>query len=536
MSNQKGRVARMSIAVNSQERLLDPKNPIVTKTDSKGKITFANPAFVEISGFTKEELLGQPHNVVRHPDMPREAFEDLWSTIRQNQPWRGLVKNRCKDGGYYWVDAYVTPLTENGKKVGYMSVRSCPTDKQKSEAQALYDAINRGEKKMPRTPIKAGRPFLVDLIVACVLPSFVSLGTLLPFAWANISFSAAGILLAILGMLWVKAKSDNLVENAQNTLQALAEGNFKFDTPSSPVREFNSVFTGFRSMQVNLRAIIADVVSSSSKVRDDASQLNSLANNLMDRSRQQSDGINGVAAALEELSVSVSEISEATNKSSEYANSAMSVVDVGSSSMKRSTQATEQVSEVVQQARANIEELNHAVSKISNVTKTIKEIAEKTNLLALNAAIEAARAGETGRGFAVVADEVRKLAEMTRASTSEIASTVEDVQNGTHQALKTMEVAVKEVNNGTALILEANQSLEDIKAASKGVADSARDISAMLEQQSAASLEVANSMERMSALTESNVAGIRQLEGSAQQLASTSSELRTLVKHFEASL
>lgn len=204
--------------------------------------------------------------------------------------------------------------------------------------------------------------------------------------------------------------------------------------------------------------------------------------------------------------------------------------------MDKSTQATQKVAQVVQDAKQNIEELNRAVVKISNVTRTITEIAEKTNLLALNAAIEAARAGESGRGFAVVADEVRKLAEMTRQSTTEISATVQEVQSGTNKGLETMGRAVDEVNIGTTLILEAGESLQAIKVASRGVAQSAKDISAMLEQQSQASLEVANSMERMSALTESNVAAINDLDSAAKQLASTSGDLRTLVKHFEASL
>jgi len=145
----KGRNARMSAPTTAVERLLDPKIPIVTKTDLKGRITYANPAFVEISGFTLEELLGQPHNVVRHPDMPRDAFKDLWDTARRDEPWKGLVKNRCKDGGYYWVDAYVTPLTQNGEKIGYMSVRSKPSDTQKAQAEALYKAVNAGTASYP---------------------------------------------------------------------------------------------------------------------------------------------------------------------------------------------------------------------------------------------------------------------------------------------------------------------------------------------------------------------------------------------------
>ena len=532
----KGRSARMAVPTNGMERLLDPRVPIVTKTDLKGRITYANPAFVEISGFTHDELIGQPHNVVRHPDMPRDAFKDLWDTGKRNEPWKGLVKNRCKDGGYYWVDAYVTPLTQNGEKIGYMSVRSKPGDTQKAEAEALYKAINAGSATFPFTKPAKGRPFIVDLAVVAFLPVLVALLSLINIPAVMYGSTAASFVLAGLGLMWLKNRVESTNDAMLQAMRALAEGNFKHEIPESNTREFNKVHTAFKSMQVNLRAIIADVISSSSEVKSNAEELSQLAINLMNRSQQQSDGINGVAAALEELSVSVSEISEATGKSSNHAKNAMDVVDTGAQSMDKSTQATQKVSEVVQDAKQNIEDLNRAVVKISNVTHTITEIAEKTNLLALNAAIEAARAGESGRGFAVVADEVRKLAEMTRQSTTEISATVQEVQSGTNKGLETMSRAVDEVNVGTTLILDAANSLQAIKVASRGVAQSAKDISAMLEQQSQASLEVANSMERMSALTESNMAAINDLDGAAKKLASTSGDLRSLVKHFEASL
>ena len=535
-SELKGRSARMAAPTNGIERLLDPRVPIVTKTDLKGRITYANPAFVEISGFTLDELIGQPHNVVRHPDMPRDAFKDLWDTGKRNEPWKGLVKNRCKDGGYYWVDAYVTPLTQNGEKIGYMSVRSKPGDTQKAEAEALYKAINAGSATFPFTKPAKGRPFIVDLAVVAFLPVLVALLSLINIPAVMYGSTAASFVLAGLGLMWLKNRVESTNDAMLQAMRALAEGNFKHEIPESNTREFNKVHTAFKSMQVNLRAIIADVISSSSEVKSNAEELSQLAINLMNRSQQQSDGINGVAAALEELSVSVSEISEATGKSSNHAKNAMDVVDTGAQSMDKSTQATQKVSEVVQDAKQNIEDLNRAVVKISNVTHTITEIAEKTNLLALNAAIEAARAGESGRGFAVVADEVRKLAEMTRQSTTEISATVQEVQSGTNKGLETMSRAVDEVNVGTTLILDAANSLQAIKVASRGVAQSAKDISAMLEQQSQASLEVANSMERMSALTESNMAAINDLDGAAKKLASTSGDLRSLVKHFEASL
>src|SRR5258705_95682 len=114
---------RTNLPVTDQEYDYPASAMLVSMTDTRGYITHGNAAFFEVSGFTAEELIGQNHNIIRHPDMPPEAFRDLWRTIGHGQPWTGLVKNRRKDGSYYWVRANVTPIMENDKPVGYMSVR-----------------------------------------------------------------------------------------------------------------------------------------------------------------------------------------------------------------------------------------------------------------------------------------------------------------------------------------------------------------------------------------------------------------------------
>ncbi|PRY64574.1 methyl-accepting chemotaxis sensory transducer with TarH sensor /methyl-accepting chemotaxis sensory transducer with Pas/Pac sensor [Vreelandella songnenensis] len=131
--------------VSQREVELKEDDFLVSRTDLKGRITYTNPAFIQISGFTKDELLGAPHNLIRHPDMPSAAFANLWQTIQAGDTWRGLVKNRCKNGDHYWVDASVTPIIENDEVVGYASVR----------VQASRDAIQRAEQAY--TEIREGR-------------------------------------------------------------------------------------------------------------------------------------------------------------------------------------------------------------------------------------------------------------------------------------------------------------------------------------------------------------------------------------------
>ena len=136
---------RINNPVTSNERQMQEGSMIVTKTDLKGVITYVNKDFIDISGFTEAELVGQSHNIVRHPDMPVEAFADLWATVKSGTSWNGIVKNRCKNGDYYWVDANVTPMREGGQVTGYISVRRKPTQAQISEAINLYSLLKAGK-------------------------------------------------------------------------------------------------------------------------------------------------------------------------------------------------------------------------------------------------------------------------------------------------------------------------------------------------------------------------------------------------------
>ena len=132
--------------------------------DLKGRITYCNSAFIEVSGYTRDELMGQPHNLIRHPDMPAEGFRDLWATIEAGRPWTGVVKNRRKDGRHYWVQANVTPIVEDGRPVGYLSVRGVPSREQVAACEALY-ATMREEARTGQLlhVLKAGRLLRQDL-------------------------------------------------------------------------------------------------------------------------------------------------------------------------------------------------------------------------------------------------------------------------------------------------------------------------------------------------------------------------------------
>ena len=140
--------------VTQVEADFKPGQILASRTDLKGIITYANRAFIDVSGFSEQELLGRNHNIVRHPDMPPEAFADLWKTVKAGRPWVGVVKNRCKNGDHYWVKATVTPVSADGRVVEYMSVRTRPTRDEVSAAESLYAAIRAGEADLRPTAVQ----------------------------------------------------------------------------------------------------------------------------------------------------------------------------------------------------------------------------------------------------------------------------------------------------------------------------------------------------------------------------------------------
>lgn len=144
---------KINLPVTQKEKPFPRGHYLVSKTDLKGALTYVNDAFLDISGFSRDELIGKNHNVVRHPDMPPQAFEDLWHTVKAGRPWQGLVKNRSKDGDHYWVDAFVVPILKNDKIDGYMSVRSEPSRAKIQAAEALYATLRENKSsKLDSTP------------------------------------------------------------------------------------------------------------------------------------------------------------------------------------------------------------------------------------------------------------------------------------------------------------------------------------------------------------------------------------------------
>ena len=506
---------------------------IVTKTDLKGIITYANDAFVEISGFSREELIGQSQNIVRHPDMPKAAFADLWQTIKAGHSWRGMVKNRCKNGDHYWVDAFIVPVRKNGNTVGYMSVRTPPSRAQVDAADKLYrtagvdGSLPAATRRGFSLSMHAKRTILLVTLNLLILVAGLTDTTLM-----RDGAIAVSMLLSI-GFIGVHARERERLRRIVDTFGAMAEGRLDTRLPHDREDDLGQIEGGLAYMQVHIKVIIDDLIQSARLVQDRSEGLQTRMRETLGRFEQQFEQIRAVSGSVEQMSSSISTVADNSGDVAQATRTAHEVAAGSAESMVRSRDEARAVVKTVSEAQGTITALHDAVRNIGTVTDTIREIADQTNLLALNAAIEAARAGEAGRGFAVVADEVRKLAERTSNSTMEINDIVGQITDVTDHAVSAMQAVGEHSTQGEIHLAETAVSLNNIVDASQTINDRMRDIAETNQQQSGAAQDLAQRMVAISARIEDATREIEAAGRLVNDLFRQAHAMNEVVSHFD---
>ncbi|WP_025034937.1 methyl-accepting chemotaxis protein [Bradyrhizobium sp. DOA9] len=535
---------RKNLPVTAVEYPVSDETLIVSRTDLKGKLTYFNDDFIAAAGFTSAELMGQPHNIVRHPDMPPEAFDNLWDTLKAGKPWLGAVKNRRKNGDFYWVLATASPIRENGEVKGYTSIRTKLPADQRKLAEEVYAAIR--EKKPHGYRIDAGiirrRSWLdrfsiftgtlkARLVTTIVLQALfmlalgiggaVSTGgsTSLTLSLLAVAGAAIAGFAGLATLRAIKEPMQHLNDTLVNLVQDKLDNRIVIDRDDEigeALRNLQTVQTIIRFSRDEVQAvqrraeaqrkadmtkladgfeaaigeIVETVSSAATELEASASTLSTtagraqeLATVVASGSEAASSNVHSVASAAEEMSSSVREIGRQVQDSSRIANEAVSQAHA----------TTERVSE-----------LSRAAARIGDVVELINAIAGQTNLLALNATIEAARAGEAGRGFAVVASEVKALAEQTAKATGEIGQQVGGIQAATQDSVS----AIGEISGTIA-------RLSEIASA----------IAAAVQQQGAATQEIARNVQQAAQGTQQVSSNVGDVQRGASETGSASTQV-----------
>ncbi len=347
--------------------------------------------------------------------------------------------------------------------------------------------------------------------------------------------SALVIAVAIAGFLIIRSLTRDLGGEpayAAEIARNIAAGNLAMTVVTKP-NDSASMLAAMKEMQTRLKDMIAGILADAGQVSSTATELAASSGQVAESSRQQSEAASSMAAAVEEMTVSIGQVSENAHEARALSRRSGELSEQGAGVIQNAAAEMTQISDSVKQSSQIIAALEQQSGEISAIVNVIKEIADQTNLLALNAAIEAARAGEQGRGFAVVADEVRKLAERTSKSTQEIAGMIEKIQGGTHSAFASMEGGVARVSNGVTLANEAAGSITQIKTEAARVVQVVGDISNSLKEQSVASNDIAKNVEKIAQMSEENSAAVQETAKAAQHLEQLATSMQNTIGRFK---
>ena len=496
---------------------------LISITDLKGRITYCNQEFIDVSGYTAAELMGQPHNVLRHPDMPEETFRDFWDTIQKGMLWSAIIKNRRRNGDAYWVRANATPMFNGDKIVGYLSVRIRPSDAEIAAAEALYatmrEEAGRGRlvHVVRRGTIRRRDPWgrlrqalrlshrqraILLVLLAAFVPLLIA-HVDIPL-WARVAVTAA-VASAVgyrLDALLMKP-----LKGVIKTSRQLASGDLSHFVAAADGGVARRLLLPISQLALSIRTVMRDVRADLDRLQSSTREIASSSQDLSTRTEAQAMSIEKTATAMEQIGGTVRQTSSLAAKG-------VSIVQAANTTAGRSQEAVHGMAQTMQ-------EITESSRRIGDIIQMIEGVAFQTNILALNAAVEAARAGEQGRGFAVVASEVRALAMRTTGLSKEIHGLVTESQT--------------RVAQGSERARQARERMDEVMHAVQEVSQVLQDIDHAAQEQAQGIHEIGDAVQTLESTTQQNAALVQELAAASRMMDEQAGQARHNIQVFRLS-